>query len=122
VREALQGLGSYEMEVGRHSGEYVWELDDGSDRWWVWVSGRHVVKIGAPQGHEIPEDVADEYLDLYPSDLDERGRAREGSASAGRSLEEREEEGELDVPFHLRTGEGQREGGGEEEEEEEEDE
>jgi len=62
------------------------------------------VKLGAPSGREMPEDVTDTYLDLYPSDLDEHGRAREGTASAGPSQTEHEEEGELDLPSSLRDG------------------
>ena len=52
----------------------------------------------------MPEDVADTYLDLYPSDLDEHGRAEEGAASAGASQTQEEEEGELELPSSLREG------------------
>ncbi len=105
IRERLETLGTYELEVGELEGDYVWWLDGGSDRWALWVSGRHVVKLGAPRGEEIPDDLADAYVSLYPSDLDERGRAREDTASAGRSSRQVvEEQEQLELPSHLREG------------------
>lgn len=105
VRDRLDTLGTYRVEVGELEGDHVWWLDGGSDRWALWVSGQHVVKLGAPRGEEIPEDIAETYVDLYPSDLDERGRAEEGAASAGPSHREEEEEREMrELPAHLREG------------------
>jgi hypothetical protein len=102
VRDRLTSLGTYEVEVGELDGESVWWLDGGSDRWALWVSGQHVIKLGAPRGEEIPEDIASEYADLYPSDLDENGRAKEGAASAGQSArQEQEEREQVELPTHL---------------------
>ena len=103
VRDRLTSLGTYEVEVGELDGENVWWLDGGSDRWALWVSGQHVIKLGAPRGEEIPEDIASEYVDLYPSDLDDAGRAEEGAPSAGQSArQEQEEREQLELPSHLR--------------------
>jgi hypothetical protein len=103
VRERLDDLGTYELTTGELEGDYVWWLDGGDDRWAMWVSNNHVVKLGAPRGGEIPDDIADAYMDLYPSDLDEHGHAREGTASYGASQTETEEQRqELDMPTHLR--------------------
>lgn len=103
VRERLTDLGTYRVSVGELDGENVWWLDGGTDRWAVWVSGKHVVKLGAPRGEEIPEEIAEAYVAHYPSDLDERGRAVEGAASAGASArEEQEEQEQLELPAHLR--------------------
>lgn len=104
VHDRLDTLGTYEVDVGELEGEHVWWLDGGSDRWALWVSGKHVVKLGAPRGEEIPEDIAEIYVDLYPSDLDERGKAEEGAPSAGQSQREVEEEREMTLPGHLREG------------------
>jgi hypothetical protein len=102
--ERLESLGTYERSVVKVSGEWVHQLESGDEHWLVWVSGRHVVKLGAPPGRDVPDDIADAYLDLYPSDLDEHGRAEEGSASAGPSQTQHEEEGELELPSNLREG------------------
>jgi len=102
--ERLEHLGTYDRSVVRVSGDWVHKLSAGDETWLIWTSGSHIVKLGAPSGREMPEDVTDTYLDLYPSDLDEHGRAREGTASAGPSHTEHEEEGELDLPSSLRDG------------------
>jgi hypothetical protein len=104
VKEQLGSLGTYELTVGELYGEHVWWLDGGGDRWALWVSGRHVIKLGAPRGEEIPGDLASDYLDLYPSDLDEHGRADDDAASAGPSGRQRREQAELELPAHLREG------------------
>jgi len=106
VRDRLDSLGTYEVAVQELESEYVWMLDGGADQWALWVSGRTVVKIGAPSGESVPDELAEAYLDLYPSDLDEHGRAREGTGSAGLShrQEQEREEDTLEVPEHLREG------------------
>jgi len=104
VRDQLDTLGTYRVRVGELEGDYVWWLDGGDDRWALWVSGGHVVKLGAPRGEDIPEDIAEAYMDIYPSDLEETGRAGSGSDSAGPSRREREEHQEMDIPRHLREG------------------
>ncbi|MDW8364062.1 MAG: hypothetical protein RMK74_16865 [Myxococcales bacterium] len=107
VREALDSLSAYTVRVGRLEGENVWLLEGDAERWALWVSGRVLVKLGAPPGAPIPEEIAEAYTDRYPSDLDEQGRAREGAASAGpsrREREEREQEQERELPSHLREG------------------
>lgn len=105
VADRLESLGTYEVTVGELEGDYVWWLDGGEDRWALWVSGNYVVKLGAPRGEDIPEALADKYIDTYPSDLDEHGRAEEGSDSAGRSRRQEQTASEdLDMPEHLREG------------------
>ena len=105
VADRLDSLGTYEVTVGELEGDYVWWLDGGEDRWALWVSGNYVVKLGAPRGEDIPEDLADKYIDTYPSDLNEHGRAEEGADSAGPSRRQAEAESEdLDMPEHLREG------------------
>jgi hypothetical protein len=98
VKDRLERLGSYEVSVVERDGENVWRLDGGDDRWLLWVSGRFVVKLGAPGGGELPEALVERYLDLYPSDLDEHGRARPDTASAGVSHDAEEPEPELPMP------------------------
>ena len=85
VREQVRALGSYEVSVRDLGGGRVWYLDAGpGDRWALWVSGPHVVKVGASEGmDDVPQDVVSAYMGIYPSDLDEHGRARDGTASAG---------------------------------------
>jgi len=104
--ERLESLGTYDRSMVRVSGEWVHRLESGDEVWLVWASGAHIVKLGAPRGRDMPEDVADAYLDLYPSDLDEHGRAEEDAESAGPSQTQHEEEGELELelPSTLRDG------------------
>jgi hypothetical protein len=85
VREQLESLQHYHLEVRELGGEPVFALERADERWAVWVSGRHVVKLGAPHGEPVPEDLVDAYMAIYPSDLDEHGRAREGTESRGPS-------------------------------------
>ncbi|MFW6067568.1 MAG: hypothetical protein ACOC97_04460 [Myxococcota bacterium] len=105
VRERLDTLSSYDVTVDRVEGEWVWRLEGAQDRWLLWVSENRVVKLGMQEG-AVPEALADHYLDVYPSDLDAHGRARDGAASQGKSRREREESTEeaLPMPSHLREG------------------
>ncbi len=103
--DALRTLGTYEVTVTEVDGDYVWRVDGGEERWLVWVAGQYMVKLGAPHGTEVPEEISGEYLDLYPSDLDEHGRARDGRPSAGASRQQRQErQHDLDMPTNLREG------------------
>lgn len=106
VRERLKSLGTYEVRTDQRHGAHVFVADGGDDRWLVWVSERYVVKIGTSDGAEIPKELAKRYLKLYPSDLDEHGRAKKGAASAGEleSFENPDGEDELSLPTHLREG------------------
>jgi hypothetical protein len=88
VREQLESLQHYRLAVRVLDGQPVFSVERDNERWAVWVSGRHVVKLGAPQGEDVPEVLVDAYMDLFPSDLDEHGRAREGTASRGPSQRE----------------------------------
>lgn len=104
VRDRLDDLRTYDLAVTREHGDYVWTLvgDDG-ERWILWVSGRHLVKLGAV-GAPVPDALIRRYLDLYGSDLGGDGQAREGTASAGASEREREEGEAPDLPSNLREG------------------
>ena len=106
ARDRFRGLDGYRFSVTELSGENVWLLDGGeNERWLAWVSGKHLVKLGAPEGEPLPEAIADAYLELYPSDLDEHGRALPDAPSAGPSIQELHEhdaEPERDVPANLK--------------------
>ena len=104
VRDRVRALGTYETEVVKRDGEWVWQLDGGHDRWLLWVSGNRVVKLGGPPGRDVPEDLYEAYLDVYGSDLDEHGRARPGAPSAGASKKQEQEKKEAEIPRHLREG------------------
>jgi hypothetical protein len=85
VRRQVRELATYDSEVVDRGGGRHWRLDGGpGDRWAMWVSSNRVVKIGVSELlEEVPEPILGAYFDLYPSDLDEFGRAREGTPSAG---------------------------------------
>ena len=84
VRAALQKLGGYTLTPSEVAAEWVWVLEaPGRERWCVWVSGARLVKLGAQAGRPFPDVIVRAYLDLYPSDLDERGLARPDAESAG---------------------------------------
>lgn len=106
IRDRIEPLSSYDIEVVKREGEYMWHLRGGEAEWLLWVSGRYLVKLGAPIGTEIPEDLIEEYTGLYDSDLDEHGIARSGTDSAGNIASEDEEADDeaLDMPGSLREG------------------
>jgi hypothetical protein len=85
VRQSLRSMQGYSFEISKQSGAYLYGMrGEGGDSWFIWVSGRHLVKLGAPEGEkEVPEDLLESYLDQYPSDLDEQGKAKNGAESAG---------------------------------------
>jgi len=85
VRRVMRSLASYDAEVRAYGGGHVWYLDAGEgDRWALWVSGPHVVKVGAGGELErVPEELVATYMGIYPSDLDAHGRARPGTRSEG---------------------------------------
>jgi hypothetical protein len=105
VRERLKALERYKLAVQEVGDGYAWTLDAGpSERWALWVSGSHLVKLGAPPGELIPDALAEAYMDMYPSDLDEHGYARSDAPSRGPSKAERKESGEQEreMPKSLR--------------------
>jgi hypothetical protein len=84
VRHQVQSLESYDIAVEDVGGGRAWRLDGGTDdRWVVWVSSRFVVKIGGDANDDLVREVVSAYMSTYPSDLDDHGRARDGTASAG---------------------------------------
>lgn len=89
VRQALRAMTAYTFDVTKIEGEHTFRLrGESGDTWLVWVSGRHVVKLGVPEAQEaIPEALAETYLSLYPSDLDARGHAGDGAESSGPAAE-----------------------------------
>jgi len=109
VKEALDGLSSYEVRVVEREGAWMHALEGaGGDRWLLWVSGRHLVKLRAPDGApRVPGALVSAYLQPYPSDLDRHGRARPDTASAGLSRRQRvDRESEEDLPARLREDGG----------------
>lgn len=106
VRRQVRSLGSYDVAVVDVGGR-AWSLDGGDgDRWMLWVSGSRVVKVGGVADDALVRSVVSEYMGLYPSDLDERGRAREGTASAGDASERQLADEDLELPRSLTSGEG----------------
>lgn len=84
VKQRVSSLSTYESKMVEVNGEHVWHLDGGGDVWLLWVSGNHVVKLGAPAGAKrVPEALVEAYQGLYPSDLNAHGRAEDGAPSAG---------------------------------------
>ncbi len=108
VRAMLDGLASYRVRVEELEGGHVFSLDGGpGDHFFLWVSGNRVVKIGGTADPALVRRVLAAYLSVYPSDLDEHGRAREGTASAGTAhVATPEREGGPDLPRSLRDSSG----------------
>ncbi len=111
LRRQLGTLTGYERRVLERHGEYVWRLD-GGDVWYVWVSGSRIVKVGSPAG-EPPDSLLEAYLDLYESDLQEHGHARDGAPSAGKPADRVGEEEPSPQPVleQVRRAEGDGSGG-----------
>jgi len=103
IRERVEDLATYEANVEKREGDWVWILE-GDAPWVLWVSENRVVKLGGPAGGEVPEALLEEYLSIYPSDLVESGSADEDAESAGPSQAIVEESEELDVPTSLQEG------------------
>lgn len=76
LRARLATLSAYTLDVETLAREHVWRLrGESGDVWLLWVSGRQLVKIGAPEGSpRVPTKVAEAYLDFYPSDLSRNGK------------------------------------------------
>ena len=107
IRIRLKDKASYSFSVKDVGGGHVWVLDGGeTERWALWVSGRYLIKVGAPTYEKIPEQIVADYMIEYPSDLDEHGYAREGTASFGTAKSEAdlEAEEEKHLPRDLREG------------------
>lgn len=84
LRAQLAELPGYELRTVSIAGHYAWQLSSPSESsFWLWPSGAIVVKLGAPAGQAVPDEIAEPYAALYPSDLDGFGHAREGAASGG---------------------------------------
>lgn len=85
VRQRLRELSEYALDVDKLDRENVWRLrGESGDVWLLWVSGRQLVKIGAPDGSpRVPSSLAEAYLEFYPSDLDRKGRVKRRADSAG---------------------------------------
>jgi hypothetical protein len=94
LRGRLRDMPGYEIAPRQVAGEHVLSIrGEGGDLWLCWISDRHVVKLGTPEGKDdVPEEVVEAYLDLYPSDLDDRGRARKGASSAGAAVARSQEQ------------------------------
>lgn len=103
IRGLVDSLASYQVSVVDVEGGRAFSLDGGGDdRWWLWVSANRVVKIGGSADEALVRSVISAYMSLYPSDLDEHGRAREGTASAGAAASRAPAREELDLPQSLR--------------------
>ncbi len=85
VRQRLRSMDGYSLAVVKSRGDHVWRMEGSAgDAWMLWVSHAHLIKVGAPEGEaEAPRAIVEKYLDVYPSDLDDKGKAMNGKASAG---------------------------------------
>jgi hypothetical protein len=105
VRAGLAHLPGYTVTTDKLAGQYVWLLTSGTqERFCVWPSGAHLVKLGAPAAGAFPEAIVEAYADLYPSELDEHGNARTDAASGGPAKAEPGEASEPTLPASLREG------------------
>jgi len=88
VRQRLRSMDEYELGVKKLGRANVWQLrGESGDVWLLWISGKELVKIGAPSGEpQVPVDVASAYLAVYPSDLNRQGRVKRGADSAGAAI------------------------------------
>jgi hypothetical protein len=105
VRGGLTRMPGYTLAPGELAGQNVWLVTSNDpERFCVWPSGPYLVKLGAPKSAPFPDAIAQAYASLYPSDLDEHGNARAGSASYGEAKAAQNEEAEPAVPAGLREG------------------
>jgi hypothetical protein len=93
VRQSLRAMQAYTFDITKLAGSYVYRMrGEAGDSWLLWVSGPHLLKLGAPEGEkEVPEELLESYLDRYPSDLDEHGKAKQGAESSGPATASSEE-------------------------------
>lgn len=85
VRQQLRTMEEYQLEVRKLGRANVWQLKgESGDVWLLWISGKELVKIGAPNGEpRVPQEVASAYLAVYPSDLNRKGHIKGGAESGG---------------------------------------
>lgn len=85
IRQSLRQMAGYTFEIVKREGQHVYRMQgESGDVWLLWVSGERLVKLGAPEGQsEVPEELLALYLDYYPSDLNDQGKAKKGARSAG---------------------------------------
>jgi hypothetical protein len=87
LRQRLRGMQGYSFDIVKLHGEYVYRMrGESKDSWLLWLSGVELLKLGAPDGEsEVPDELLEAYLEKYPSDLDDKGKAKAGAASAGKA-------------------------------------
>lgn len=83
LRQQLRAMDGYSFEPTTFSRQQVWRMRGSSgDAWVLWVSGVHLIKVGAAEGEtELPEALVEAYLKAYPSDVESK-RAAGGSDQA----------------------------------------
>jgi hypothetical protein len=83
LRQQLRAMDGYSFEPTTIGRQPVWRMrGGGGDAWVLWVSGVHLLKVGAAEGEsELPEALVEAYLSVYPSDIDHK-RAAGASAAA----------------------------------------
>lgn len=99
VRARLRNMPGYDVIPSEAAGENVWRVQgEGGDAWFVWVSNQYLVKVGVADGEKEPSGtLLKAYLDLYPSDLDAKGRAKKGAPSAGEADEPEQTAGQQET-------------------------
>jgi hypothetical protein len=78
VRAQLRAMDGYAFEIAQARGHRLFHMrgEDG-EHWLLWLSGRHLIKLGAPEGlSDVPEEIVRVYLDRFPSGLDAQGRQK----------------------------------------------
>jgi hypothetical protein len=87
LRQRLRNMQGYSFDIVKAHGDHVFRMrGESKDSWLLWLSGRALVKLGAPDGEsETPDELLEAYLEKYPSDLDAKGKAKEGSEAAGKA-------------------------------------
>jgi len=85
VRQRLRTMEEYKLDVKKLARANVWQMrGESGDVWLLWISGKDLVKIGAPEGEvQVPQEIVKAYLELYPSDLNRLGKVKNGAVSAG---------------------------------------
>jgi hypothetical protein len=60
--EKVQELKGYKIKKEKE----FWRITGDGDAWVLWASGKYIVKVGVPEGSDVPKDLIKAYRQVYP--------------------------------------------------------
>ena len=60
--DKVQQLKGYKIKKEKE----FWRITGDGDAWALWASGKYIVKVGVPEGSEVPKELIKAYRQVYP--------------------------------------------------------